>query len=346
MIRTPSLFLCALVLSLAVPAAAVAQPYVAQQYIVTQAPEIVPSPPRTILVDPGNAGVVAQFSPGDSPEYLVAENDWPSGWYVALGVGLVKPHINSGITSGAPVSAALPTAMHLPIAPLDWTALPDVKIGYRFAGGQDELRVRYQGLFSQGRQFFADFDAWGSGVVHSRLDFNMIDVDYVSREFINWAMGPAPARFLDILFGLRTGNIFFDSNGFGNQVIWQGMRNNFVGIGPHVGVDYSRSLFGPRCGVYLLVDAAGLIGSLRQDFVDVRFLDNGSIAGGRLRRSDCIGVGNLQLEPGIRVLPLADPRFRVSIGYTWQRWWYVGDTFDSNADVTIQGIMFRGEFTF
>ena len=30
-------------------------------------------------------------------------------------------------------------------------------------------------------------------------------------------------------------------------------------------------------------------------------------------------MGNLQIEPGIRFLPLPDPRFRVSIGYTWQR---------------------------
>lgn len=336
MTRKASLLLTTLILSCVATPAALAQTFVAQ------APEVIANPPRTFFADPDNA--VLTQSPA---QYVVVDDDEsPSGWYVALGLGIVNPHINSSITPGKPVAARLPTAMHLPVVPLDWTALPDIKIGYRFAGSQDELRVRYQGLFSQGRQFFTDFDAWGSGIVQSRLDFNMVDVDYVSREFINWAMGPAPPRFLDILFGLRTGNICFDSNGFGSQVIWQGMRNSFAGIGPHIGMDYSRALFGPRCGAYLLLDAAGLIGSLRQDFVDVRFLNNDTIAGGRLRRSDCIGVGNVQIEPGIRFLPLADPRFRVSIGYTWQRWWYVGHTIDTNADVTIQGIMFRGEFSF
>ena len=167
---------------------------------------------------------------------------------MALGLGLVKPHINSGITSGVPVNASLPTGMHLPNAPLDWTVLPDVKIGYRFAGSQDELRVRYQGLFSQGRQFFADFDAWGSGVVLSRLDFNMIDVDYVCassstgpwarRRRGSWTFCSACARGISAL----------TAGGFGSQVIFQSMRNSFAGIGPHIGMDYSRSLFGPASG--------------------------------------------------------------------------------------------------
>lgn len=307
-------------------------------------PETITTPPRIDWLDPTNGEtMIAQAPPG---EYVILDDELPSGWYVALGVGIVKPHIHGRITSGVPVDAMLPTAMRLPSAPLDWTALPDVKIGYRFAGSQDELRLRYQGLFSQGRQFFTDFDKWGSGVVQSRLDFNMVDVDYVSREFIDRFMGPAPPRFLDILFGLRTGNICFENVGFGTQVIAQGMRNGFAGIGPHLGMDYSRALWGPRLGAYLLLDTAGLIGSLHQDFVDVRFTKNGNIVGGELRRRDCIGVGTLQFEPGLRFLPLRDPRFRVSVGYTWQRWWFLGNSTASDADLTIQGIMFRGEFSF
>lgn len=314
-----------------------------------QPPELLPSPPRTLSPDPALGVRVAQPPPSDyapSDYVIVQEDESPSGWYVALGVGLVKPHINSRVTSGVPLDPALPTPVRLPIAPLGWTGMPDIKIGYRFAGSQDELRVRYQGVFSEGTQRFANFDPWGAGIVHSRLDFNMIDVDYVSREFINWAMGPAPARYLDILFGLRTGNIGFESIGVGTQVLGQGMRNCFAGIGPHMGMDYTRSLFGSRLGAYLIMDTAGLLGSLKQQFFDVRILNNGGIAGGTLSRRDCIGVGTLAVEPGLRWLPFADTRFRIGIGYHWERWWYIGHTEVSNAELTIQGIMFRGEFSF
>lgn len=334
---------CRLLIALAVSGVAISAAQ-GQGSVLAQLPESISNPPRTYFVDPNNGRTfVAQAPPSD---YMVLDDESPSGWYVALGVGLVKPHINSRITSERPLDPALPSATHVPNAPLDWTGMPDIKIGYRFAGSQDEIRVRYQGVFSQGVQYFTNYDAWGPGAVRSRLDFNMIDVDYVSREFINWMMGPAPPRYLDFLFGLRTGNICFDSFGVGTQVIVQGMRNSFAGIGPHIGMDYSRALFGPRIGAYLLLDAAGLLGALHQDFVDVRFLDDGSIAGGRLRSRDCIGVGTLQIEPGLRFLPLPDPRFRVSIGYTWQRWWFLGNSLPSDADLTFQGIMFRGEFSF
>ena len=307
--------------------------------------ETIPVPPREIQL-PSETPAETLSSPPVS-DFLIVENAMPGGWYLATAIGVIKPHLNSRVTSGVPVGPKLPTPVSLPIAPQDWMAMPDIKLGYRFAGTQDELRLRYQGVFSDGSQSFARFDAWGPGIIHSRINFNMADLDYVSREFIDWAMGPAPPRNLDVLFGVRGGVISFESVGFGSQIIFQGMRNTFAGAGPHIGFDYTRGLFGSRVGLYGLLDAAGLIGSVQQCFEDVRFRNNGSIVMGNLSNPGVAsGVGTLALEPGIRFVPIADSLFRVSIGYHWERWWFIGHTDVSNAELTFQGIFFRGELWF
>ena len=55
-------------------------------------------------------------------------------------------------------------------------------------------------------------------------------------------------------------------------------------------------------------------------------------------------MGIFGVEGGLSYAPWEDRTWRFTLGYQWQRWWWVGATSDSNADLSIQGIIFRGEW--
>ncbi len=85
------------------------------------------------------------------------------------------------------------------------------------------------------------FDA--PAVLKSRLDLNIVDLDYISRELSLW-----PKWDMTWRFGGRTGWIYFDSRAdepfaaaaAGSGVFEQRTSDSFVGFGPHGGVVVDR----------------------------------------------------------------------------------------------------------
>src|SRR5947209_16582126 len=55
--------------------------------------------------------------------------------------GLVKPHINTHVSSGAALSPAFAGPVQLPITPLSWTGMPEFNLGYRFAQDRKSTRL-------------------------------------------------------------------------------------------------------------------------------------------------------------------------------------------------------------
>jgi major outer membrane protein len=293
------------------------------------------------------------FPPEDSATTLAdLDNSNPfdlprdPGWYVQHGVGLFKPHIKSRITSGAPLSPQFTAPVQLPMGGLlDWTGSPDLHLGYRFAASQDELHVRYQGVFSQGSQVSPGFDAFGSATLTGRLSANIVDLDYVSRELLYRAIMPNLTRDVDFRFGIRTATVFFDSRAVGHQILNEHMSNMFAGVGPRVGFDASRWVFG-GLGFYFQSEGSALVGQVHQRFSETALVNGSRLIASSSTPYQSTGVGILALESGLRWVPRWNENLRLSIGYHWERWWNVGAADGSNAELTLQGIFFRGELRF
>ena len=87
--------------------------------------------------------------------------------------------------------------MSLPAAGLDWTVAPRLEVGYRLPSAfGDVRRLSYRFLATDGNGSTSGLD--GTASLHSRLDFNQIDLDYLSREF-----SLAPHWDMKWHFGLR-----------------------------------------------------------------------------------------------------------------------------------------------
>jgi hypothetical protein len=57
--------------------------------------------------------------------------------------------------------------------------------------------------------------------------------------------------------------------------------------------------------------------------------------------------GILQLEAGFSWEPdRFARRFRLTAAYSWERWWDIGSTSDSNAELTLQGVLLRAEYRY
>ncbi|HEY7155095.1 MAG TPA: Lpg1974 family pore-forming outer membrane protein [Gemmataceae bacterium] len=293
------------------------------------------------------------------------------GWFGTVEIGLIDPHVNSHLNSGSNIKApfltpSTPTGsvqtplppgsnadvirifgdhITLPMAPLNWTGAPRLRLGYRFADGAGDVRLEWRMAASQGSDTTPNFDAGGAGLLRSRLNVQQINFTYGTSEFLTNA--PQINRTWAARIGVSAANVFFDSRAQGQQILDQSASSSFAGVGPTLAFLFHKPLAQSRVSLYGEVDATGLAGWTRQHFSETVAGDFGttftdSVA---LRRQSN-GVGILGVEGGFSYAPWDDRCWRFTLGYQWQRWWWVGATSDSNADLTLQGIFFRGEWRY
>lgn len=97
----------------------------------------------------------------------------------------MKPHFKDGLNSPVQNSSQLAngtsTNVAIPSAPLDWTLTPKVSVGYQLPAGYGDLIVAFRGTSSSGNQNILGLD--GPASIRSRLNYNIIDLDYASKEF-------------------------------------------------------------------------------------------------------------------------------------------------------------------
>jgi hypothetical protein len=272
------------------------------------------------------------------------------GWYATLGAELLKPHITNRLTTPGPLAPALSGPIRLPVAPLDWTGAPQLGLGYRFDNGAGELLVDYRLVASAGSELLPGLDSTGAGLLRSRLNLNTVDVDYVLPEFLtpegvdtSWWF----RRELRAGFGLRVASAFFDSAA-GRQALDERVSSLFAGVGPHAFWDYRQKLGDGPLWLYTRLDAAGVFGKIRQRFSEVAVGPGGAVAAGGFdtgRLSSGVGVGGF--EAGLSwANPFGYRALRLTAAYSWERWWNLGRTDDSNAELTLQGLVFRAEFRY
>ncbi len=322
----------------------------------TPGPAFPPPPPPAPVYVPGNTGPIPPPPPGGLVPppggYVPGGNgallDRPRaplpGWFADLEIGLVGPHIRNHLAS--PVIVHTPTPFHdqvqLPTAHLNWTGSPRIDLGYRLADGWGAFVFSYRSVVSEGRALLVGFDPNGDAGLRSRLNMNVFDVAYAGHP-----CSLTPFWDLQWKAGVRVAGVYFDSRAIG-PVFEQRVSNNFVGAGPHAGVEVARRFEdAPELAVFGRLEGSLLVGGVHQGFEETARDDTGSLFGGASTASSTQVVPVLALQVGLSYTPQwAGCWNRFALGYEFQQWWNVGQAGGSRADVSTNGIFFRAEFGF
>lgn len=260
----------------------------------------------------------------------------PLGWFGSLEADLAGTHIKNRLVNQVTVNGTT-DMLHLPTAELDWTVSPRIEVGYRFGEGAGELLLAYKFLLTSGNATLPNFDTAGdAGNLHSRLNTNAWDLDYGSHEY-----GLLPCCDMKWRAGIRLASVFFDSMAT-SPLLEQRVANNFVGAGPHVGLDLRRC--DKRSGLELFgrLENAFLIGQTAQSYEEV--FSGGP--GGASRLDQTLVVPWLGVAAGLGWTPPGNDHWHFAAGYAFETWWSLADVADARGQVTNQGIFLRCEIRY
>lgn len=280
------------------------------------------------------------------------------GWFAAVETDIVKPQVKYDLSSSVPLAPTPLLALgppfftgapplgftnqvQLPMPALDWTAAPRVELGYRFGDGCGELKLTYRSVVSEGSEIVPNFDPAGAGLIHGRLDLETVNFDYLSQEY---SLGPG----WDIkwIVGVTFADLFMDSQGDG-VILDQRSSDHFYGVGPHAGLDLFRGFGNTGLAMFGKLDMSMVFGRVHDGFAETVYagagqpLTSGATAFDATEAAPTIGV-----EAGLAWKPWACRRFRLSAGYEFEEWWYVGTANGNHATLSDQGFFLRSEWNY
>lgn len=310
--------------------------------------------PRSLFAPPPPPGPPPPALPGpyfvDDP--LLNPPEWGTvGWFAGVETEIVNPHFISMIGQTVLVGGVTPTTVALPSASLDWTAAPRFDIGYRLPSGFGDIYLAYRFFVTQGAQGVAGPD--GPADLRSRLDLNVVDLDYASREITLF-----PQWLMRWHFGVRYMDMYWDSQELepfgeaaaGTGIFATGESNSYWGIGPDWGLELAKRLGDSGFSIDSVVDGAILLGRIRQSF----FADSTTPAPGggflgaddHFSSSQAVPMFDVQLGVSWRRDPCAPLRFFA--GYEYEHWWNVGriNSIGTYGHMFDQGIVLRAEYNF
>ena len=190
------------------------------------------------------------------------------GFVASVDVQPLVPHIYHDLVNLAPVGSNASGTVAVPVSGFSWMVSPRIEFGYRLGSGFGEFVVNYQFLETHGSSS-TPFGPDGPAGVGSKLQFNLADFDYVSRQFTPWERWGVKWRI-----GLRTLQMFynttltqpFDVASAGSGVFQQLGSNAYHGYGGHVGVEVDRDLSRLVPGLSFVgkLDVGGTAGFIKQ----------------------------------------------------------------------------------
>jgi hypothetical protein len=270
----------------------------------------------------------------------------PPGLFAGIEADLVWVHIKNRLTADVSIGGFTDT-IHLPTAELEFTGAPKFMLGWRFPQGFGEFQASYRSLVTEGGRNIAAFDPLGDGFLRSRLNVNVVDLDYSTQEIP--LVTTEPGQFWDAKFfvGARIAGVFFDSRAEG-FILEQRTANNFFGAGPQVGMEIYRYFKeAPGLALYGRIEPSVVIGRIHQRFEENVFIDGVPVLGGSTSVRGSQAVPILEVQAGLAWTPIHTARWlRFTGGYHFEPWWDVGTVANSRADMTIQGFFIRSEFHF
>jgi hypothetical protein len=275
----------------------------------------------------------------------------PPGWFADLELGIVGPHIKNRLTATVAIDDLPPNTVHLPTAPLEWTVAPRVELGYRLPSGFGAFALGYRFFGTDGSETVLGPD--GRADLRSRLDINVVDLDYIS-----WEMSLWPNWGMKWWFGLRQGNIYFDSQetepfaaaAAGSGIFATRTTNHHLGWGPHYGLELMRQWHGTGLALTAWADGATHLGRTQQNYLQESTLlgPDGRLLSGQTHLSNPQTVPILSVFLGATWQPPRFPNLSFSAGYQYEYWWNVGriSNIAPRGELSDQGPLLRGEINF
>jgi hypothetical protein len=297
--------------------------------IIGSPPILMPPPPPEPLPQPAPPG-----------HWSDRVNYPPAGWFADFELDVVGPHIKNRLTADVPITSTVSDTVHLPMASLDWTGSPRFELGYRFPNNGGQFTAVYRFLATDGRATISNFDDGLLASLHSRLDFNVLDFAYAGGWF-----SPEPASDLQWSLGARLAQAFFDSRAT------DGFRevrtsDHFIGVGPLGALEWWRRLDMPGFSIFGRLEGSVPVGSIHQGYEEIFHLSKVDKIGGATSQRQTQAVPTLSFDLGLGWTPQWSRYSRLSFGYHLERWWELGEVNDSSADLTTQGLFFKGEFSY
>lgn len=313
-----------------------------------------PDQPRSLLMPalpPGSAPLDLE-GPYFRPDPLL---DPPRlgglGWFADMDVGLLKPHLKNQLTNTVTFPDGTTATVGLPAATLNWTVSPRFEVGYSLPSGFGAISLGYRFLVSEGTNLVIGPD--GPATLKSRLDVNMADLDWSSREYTPWTLWD-----VKIHVGLRYLSIYFDSQASepfaaaasGTGIFSSRTTNSFVGIGPHTGLDLSRRLGFGGLAIVGSLDLTTAFGRIRQGFFASSTTPGvgGSPQTGEAIVSSSMAVPVINTRLGLGWQPPTYPGVRLFAGYQFEYFWDAGRLLPINTygDFFDSGAVLKAEFNF
>jgi Legionella pneumophila major outer membrane protein precursor len=274
------------------------------------------------------------------------------GWIASVDATIGVPHILNKLTNTVqnPVTGNADT-VHTGSANFDATVMPRVELGYRLPQAFGEIDLAWRGLGASGNTQIAGLD--GLANLHSRLNIQIADLDYASREFSlgdGWGM--------KWRIGLRFSWIYFDSLASqsvdaaraGSGILDQHETNSYIGGGPHAGLEISRDIHWSGLSFLGRLDLADNIGRIKQGFFEDVLSPNAGglpmLANNEVSSSQ--GVPSIQAQVGLAWEPVEQSNFRLFLGYDLDYWWNVGreSLTTSRGQMYFQGVVLQGQINY
>jgi hypothetical protein len=222
----------------------------------------------------------------------------------------------------------------LPAAHLDWTVSPRVFLGYRLPSGFGEFMVSYRHLGTVGSGVIPG--ANGPSALNSRFAFDILDLDYNSRE-----LSLGPRWDMKWSFGLRSLFLFFDSRASqpfdqasaGNSVFQARNFNNLFGLGPHATLELARHLGNSGWSLYARGDVAGTFDWTHQGFVvaSTTLGPHGRPLVGETRAFGQQAAPMINGRVGVTWQPSPSSSTRLFVGYQYEVIWDLNRVSQGNA---------------
>jgi hypothetical protein len=272
------------------------------------------------------------------------------GWFGDVEVAILKPHLINQLSLPVTFPDGSMTQVGVDASHLNWTASPRVELGYRLPSGFGGIAVSYRCLFAQGSD--AVIGADGPATLHSRLDYHIGDVDWVSNEYTPWHVCDMRVRF-----GLRYFNSYFDSQAnepfaeaaVGTTIYQQRTTDHLWVFGPHVGVDLRRRLDFGGLAVLGRLDLSEGWGRVSQRY----FASSTTSASGAPQSAQAtIGTSDAVPMPranlGLSWQPAAYPNAFLFVGAQIDYFWNTGRTgnFTTYGYFFDSGISIQAAFNF
>jgi hypothetical protein len=275
----------------------------------------------------------------------------PPGWYGDVEINVLSPHVKNALVDTVQIGTAAPDIVALPSARLNWTVSPRFEVGYRLPSAFGSFAVAYRFMDSDGTGSLAGPD--GPATLTSRLDVQVFDLDYDSRELSLW-----PCWEMRWFFGARLVNIYFDSRSqeafaaaaAGTGVFVRRDTDRYVGLGPHWGLELERHLADWGLTAVGRADGSIDLGRIRQGFFEesTTIGPTGQPLAGEthLRSSQAVPMFHAQL--GLSWRPPEWPSLHLFAGYQYEHWWNVGllSLIASRGELEDHGLWLEAGFNF